>query len=192
MPKSTIVDQPDRIPNGFIRTWPSPPRSRRLGAFTIIEILIVVVVVAIVASLVVPMVSGLGVTQLRSAAQMLVADLEFAQMESMAHGDDARVVVFNAATETYHIGTQSQPTIPITNPVGNQPYLVRYGQGRGYHLDQVTIDAFSLGGDNQVAFGLYGQLDQTTPATITLGAAGLTVVITLDPMTGEASVGAIE
>ena len=163
---------------------------RRFG-FSFIEILIVVTILGIVTSLVIPTVSNTDVTRVRSAAQMLLADLQYAQIESIAHGDDGRVVVFNSTTNTYHIGTASAPDTPIDYPAGGGPYSTQYGSGRAYHLEGVTINGFSLGGDNELGFGIYGQLDQTTPATITLGAGANTITISLDPPTGEITVGPI-
>ncbi len=160
-------------------------------AFTTVEILIVVSLIAIVASLVVPLVSDTRVTQLRAAAQMLVADLQFAQMESIAHGQDGRVVVFDTVNQTYHIGTQSNPTTPITNPTDGKSYTVQFGSGRASELQDVTIAGYTLDGDDRLGFGVYGQLDQTIAASITLSAAGRTVTLTLDPITGETSVGPV-
>ena len=154
-----------------------------------IEVLIVVTVVAIVASIVVPMMGNTNSTQLRAAARMLVADLEFAQMASIAHGEVGRVVVFSIATNTYHIGTQSDPATPIPNPVDGKAYAVQFGSGRAFQLPDVSISAISLDGDDQLGFGIYGQLDQSAVATITLAGPAQTVTITLDPTTGEASVG---
>lgn len=138
------------------------------------------------------MVGDTNVTQLRAAVQMLVADLEFAQMESVAHGEDSRIVVFDTTNQTYHLGTQADPTTPITNPTDGKPYTVQFGEGRAYQLPNVTISGYALDGDDQLAFGVYGQLDQSAAATITLAASGRTVTITLDPVTGEASVGSIQ
>lgn len=168
-------------------------RSRRLlaQAFTLIEVLIVVTVVAIIASMVGPMLGDTAAAQLRAAAQMVVADLEFAQLASVSHGEDTRVVVFDTANATYYIGTQTSPTTPLVNPIDGKDYLVQFGSGRASALNDVSISAYALGGDDHIGFGIYGQLDQTVAASITLAAAGNTVTITLDPITGEASVGAI-
>ncbi len=166
------------------------PPYQRAGAFTLLEIMIVVAILAILASLV-PMIGSTDEARLRGAAQMLVADLELAQMQSIAHSEDGRVLVFAAAGDAYHLGTASSPATPIINPIDKRDYVVQFGVSRAFYLGGVTITGTSLGGDNQLGFGEYGQLDQATPATITLGAAGSTITITLDPLTGEVSVGPI-
>ena len=161
------------------------------AGFTLIEMLTVVLVLAIVAALAVPMMGNTAVNKLQGAASMLVADLAFAQVESVTHGDDPRLVVFDNPNDAYHIAATSDPATPITNPIAGGPYRVTCGQGTASSLTNVTIDSYSLNGDNQLGFGIYGGLDQPTAATITLGCEGLTVTITADPNTGEASIGAI-
>lgn len=164
---------------------------RQASGFTLLELLIVVAIVAIAVALVVPKLRASGATKLRSAASMLVADLEYAQVESISHGTALRVLVVNSTT-TYSIATAAAPTTPITNPIGKLPYSVTFGSDRAASLTGVTISSYSLGGDNKLGFGLYGQLDQAANATITLACEGMSVVITLDAITGVASVGNIQ
>ncbi len=157
-----------------------------------IEIMVVVTVLSIASALVLPMFRDQGATQLRSAAKLLAADLDAAKVESLTHGDDPRVVVFNTTTHTYHLAAASDPTTPITNPFDRKPYAVTFGTGRAAALGMVDIQSVSLDGDDELGFGLYGQLDQTTPATITLAADDATLTLTLDPDTGETTIGPIQ
>ena len=106
-------------------------------------------------------------------------------------GDDLAVVVFDTATNTYHIARSSNTATPITDPISKQPYTVTFGSGANAHLAGVSIQSVSLDGDDQLKFGVYGELDQTTAATITLAAGNSTITITVDPVTGEATVGNI-
>lgn len=157
-----------------------------------VEIIVVVAILSIVSALVLPMFRDQGVTQLRSAAKLLAADLDAAKVESLTHGDDARVVVFDLTNHTYHLAAVSDPATPITNPVGRQPYAVTFGQGRAAALGMVEIQSVDLDGDHELGFGLYGQLDQADAATITLAAGDDTLTLTVDPATGEATVGPIQ
>ena len=153
--------------------------------------MIVVLIVAIAAGLAVPMLGQTDATRLRAAAQLLVADLEFAQIESIAHGDDLRVVVFDLVDNTYHIAAASDSTTPITNPIGNQPYETEFGRGRAAELGTVALQSYALDGDNELGFGIYGQLDQTTNATVTLASGTKTITITIDAISGETSIGPV-
>jgi len=151
----------------------------------------VVIVLAIAAALAVPMMSNTADTRLRGAASVLAADLAFAQVESVAHSDDPRLVVLDNPSDAYHIAVTSDPATPITNPIAKKPYLVTFGQGNAASLTNVTLDSYTLNGDDQLGFDIYGGLDQPTAATITLGCEGLTVTLTADANTGETIIGAI-
>ena len=166
-------------------------RRRRPRAFTFIEMMIVITIILILGALVTPMLGQTAATRLASAAQLLAADLAFAQVESISHGDDPRVVVFDQAGGNYRIAASSDPATPITNPIGNQPYQTTFGSGRARELDGVSIQGYSLDGDDTLGFGIYGELDQTTAATVTLASEGFTIVLTMDPVTGEASIGQV-
>ena len=175
------------------------PRRRRRGtaalsdqAFTLVEMIIVVLIVGIAAALALPMFGQTDLTRLRSAAGLLAADLGYAQIESIAHGDDLRIVVFDQDANSYRIATAADPDTPITNPIGNLPYTTTFGAGRARDLAGVTIQGYDLAGDDRIQFGIYGQLDQATVATITLAAGGASVTISIDPTSGEVSVGPIQ
>lgn len=167
-------------------------KKPRNAGFTITEVIVMVAVLSIASAMVVPAFRDQNTTQLRSAAKLLAADLDAAKVESLTHGDDPRLVVFDTTNHTYHIAAASDPATPITNPVGRQPYLVDFGVGRAAALGMVEIDRVDLDGDDELGFGLYGQLDQTAPATITLSARDATITLTIDPATGEATIGPIE
>ncbi len=156
-------------------------------AFTLVELLIVVALMGIAASLAIPMLAGTDATRLQAAGRLLVADLGFAQLESITHADDPCVVTFDQANASYTLARTSAPSTPITDPGTNQPYVTQFGSGRAAELTGVSIQGYSLGGDNQLAFGIYGQTDQTTPAVITLQAGNLTVSVQIDPTSGEPS-----
>lgn len=166
--------------------------AKPAAGFTIVEMIVVMLVLAIGSALAVPMFTGSEVTQLRSAAQLLAADLDAAQAESLTHADDPRVVVFDTTNHAYHLAASSTAATPITNLYDKKPYRVEFGKGRASALPDVTIDGFDLDGDDQLGFGIYGQLDQTAAATVTLGAGGATVTLTLDPATGETAIGDIQ
>lgn len=151
-------------------------------------------VLLILAGIVVPMAGDSGTTRLRQAANLVAADLAFAQVDSITHSDDPRLFVLDAQANSYYLAAASDPEVPLTNPVGKQPYEVIFGQGRAAAMQGVTITDFDLGPDDDVElqFGQYGQLDQTTAATITLSAGGKSITLTIDPVTGETAIGDIE
>jgi Tfp pilus assembly protein FimT len=154
--------------------------------------MIVVLILAIAAALATPLLGTTRVTRLRGAADMLAADLAFAQIESITHADDPCVVVLDSTHHRYHIAKSSAPDTPIANPVGNQSYEVTFGQERAAPFNGVTVQSYSLGGDDRIQFGKYGQLDQATAATITLACEGNTLTLVIDPILGEATVASVD
>jgi len=163
------------------------------AAFTLIELLIVVAIMAIIASLAVPMLKATDSSKLGAAAGVLVSDMEFAQAESITHSDSLRVVVFSTSVNnSYSLATAASTSTPITNPIGKLPYVVTFGQGAAAPLTGVTISSYSLNGDNILGFGMYGQLDQATNATVTLASGSNTITITLDATSGAATVGPVQ
>jgi prepilin-type N-terminal cleavage/methylation domain-containing protein len=168
------------------------PNRRNRRAFTLVELVIVTLITAICAALAAPLLGRSDTSRLRAAARMLVADLDYAQAESITHGEALRVVVFDQSAGSYRIATAAAPATAITNPADKQPYTTTFGTGRAMQLKGVSLFGYSLGGDNKIQFGLYGQLDQTTNATVTLASGARKLTITIDAVSGEASVGSVQ
>lgn len=167
---------------------PARLTSDRPG-FTLVELLTVIVVLGIMVNIALPMFGSLDSNRLTSAAGLLEADLAACQVESMSHSEDLRVFVVAAAGAGYRIAPASDTDTPITNPATRTPYAVTFGQGPAKQMTGVTISTYSLGGDNQLKFGLYGQLDQAANATITLAKSGHSITLTIDPTTGQTTIG---
>ncbi len=165
--------------------------ARQRRAFTFVEMIIVVSVIGIATALALPMLGTTSATKLIAAADQLSADISVTQMESISHTDDLRYMVFDSANEAYYIAANSDQNTPITNAVGNKPYKVVFGKSSALSLAGVGIKSYSLGGDDRVRFGLYGELDQATPATITLEIDGLELTLTIDPVIAEVAIGNI-
>lgn len=164
--------------------------GRSLRAYTLIEVMIVVFILGVVAAMALPMLGETRSARLQAAAELLAADVNFAQLDSVAHSDDPRLIVFNTASHSYYLATVSTPERPMTHPVGKGPYLVQFGVGRAAESAGVRIVALSVGGDDQLRFGTFGQLDQAAPATVTLGLDQLRQTVTIDPINAEVTIGA--
>jgi Tfp pilus assembly protein FimT len=157
--------------------------------------MIVVVVMAIVAVLALPMVGATNKTRLESAARLLIADLGYAQMESIAHPDDPYGVKFDSNAETYTVVHHtSYPPFTCTtasavnDPTTGQSFVTDFGNGRARGLAGVEISSYSLDSDACIVFGAFGQTDQSTAATVTLISGGTTLTVSIDPTSGEATI----
>jgi prepilin-type N-terminal cleavage/methylation domain-containing protein len=156
--------------------------------FTMIEVLVVMVIIAIAAMMVIPMMSSAADTQLRSAANMIAADLEYAK--SMAIGrQKVYSVVFDASAESYHI---EDPNGIINHPVKKGfTYVVNMASdGR---LNQVDIATADFDASSTVKFDYLGSPyngndTALNSGTITLQARDITMTITVEPVTGFISI----
>jgi type II secretory pathway pseudopilin PulG len=163
-------------------------RVRFRGGYTFVELFITLVCLALAAALVVPNLADTAPSRLQAAAEILIADVEFAQTQTLAHADDPRTVVFDASANSYTIAARSDPSTPLLNPIGQQPYVTRFGSGRAAAAARVQISTTDLGGDQTLSFGSCGQLDQLAAASVTLECSGRRLTVSFDPITGQASV----
>jgi type II secretion system protein H len=148
------------------------------SGFTIIEILIVVVILAIAAMIAVPLASSAAGTQVRSAANMVAADLEYAKSMAISRGQSFSVV-FDEASDSYRIENQDGDIIPHPVKKGFD-YVVDFrSDGR---LDKVDIADADFNSSSKVAFDCLGSPDNG--GMITLQGGAMTIRVAVEPVTG--------
>lgn len=162
-----------------------------------LELMIVVAVLAIAGAIALPMFSSTDATRLAAAARVLAADIDAARAESIAHGEDLRHLVFDNDNLTWHIAPASDTATPISHPDTGRPYTRTLGTRDLKQLEGVTINSYALDtasetNDNKLGFGLYGQLDQSADATITLSAGAATLTLTINATSGEVTIGQVQ
>jgi len=152
------------------------PSSGR--GFSLLEIIIATVILCIAGVMIIPMMSSASSTQIRSASNMVAADLEYAKSMAITKGQDFRVF-FNAATESYQI--QDQDGAIISHPVKKGfDYEVNFSNDD--RLNKVGIDNVDFDSASTVTFDYLGSPDNG--GDITLTADGVIVTITVEPVTG--------
>ncbi len=150
--------------------------------FTMIELMIVVVIIGIAAAMAVPMVSSAASFQIRSAGNIVAADLEYAKSLSISRGRSYRVV-FDPATESYQI--QDPNGAAIAPPGRKSP--TRFGPGS--QLNNVLISSANFGGAQTVTFDYLGSPQGlSAQGVVTLQAGNHTKTVTVEPITGFISV----
>jgi len=152
------------------------------GGFTVIELLIVVVILAIIGLTALPMISSASSVQIRSAANMISADLEYARSMAISRGQNF-YVVFDEINDSYQI--EDQYTNLIEHPVkkGFKYFIDFQNDGR---LNSVDITNVDFNATQRVRFDCLGSPDNG--GTVILQADGNTKMITVEPVTGFISI----
>jgi len=162
------------------------------AGFTVVEILIVVVIIAIVAVMVVPMMTSAASVQIRSAANMIMADLEYAKSMAISRGQRFSVV-FDTTAESYQIfEDQSGTLVPIKHPV-KKGFYYKINFSTDGRLNKVDIVSVDFDATSEVKFNYLGSPynGSGTPlnsGVISLQAGGTTATVTVEPVTGFISV----
>lgn len=152
------------------------------GGFTIIEIVIVVVIIAIAALVAVPMMSSAASLQIRSAANMIAADLEYARSMAISRGQQYSVV-FDQTAESYKIIDQLGNT--IQHPVKKGfSYVIDFKNESKLNKVDITVAVFDT--DQTVVFDCLGSPD--SEGNVILQADGETKTIRVEPVTGFISI----
>jgi prepilin-type N-terminal cleavage/methylation domain-containing protein len=157
--------------------------------FTVIELLIVVVIIAIAAMAAIPMITSADSFQIRSAANMIAADLEYAKTISISRGQSFSVV-FDDAAETYRIEDQSG--VVIGHPVKKGfDYIVDFQSDR--RLSKVDIESVSFDATSEVKFDYLGSPyngadNPLNSGVISLRAGQMTATVNIEPITGFISI----
>jgi prepilin-type N-terminal cleavage/methylation domain-containing protein len=174
---------------------PGVREFRYLTGFTLIEIMIVVVLIGIAAMIAVPMMSSAASMQIRSAANIVAADLEYAKSMAISRGQNYSVV-FDKENESYSIKREGSED-PIPHPVKKGfDYIIDFRSDT--RLDRVDIDDADFDPDSSqtITFDYLGSPYSGTgtsksplnEGSIELQADGFNKTISVEAVTGYISI----
>jgi len=160
--------------------------------FTLVEIIIVVVILGIAAALVVPTLSNAADIQVRSAANRIAADLDYAKGLAITH-QGRYSVVFDVSGESYEI--QEADGTSVRNPLtGASSFVVNFStDDRLSQVDIVSAD-FDSDSSDTITFDYLGSpYSGTTTAPlnigqITLQADDFSLTVDIEPVTGYVTI----
>ncbi len=154
-------------------------KNRQRGAFTLVELLVVLVVLAIAAAVVVPALDSSGF-QAVSAARMVATDLQYAQNAAITTQAPV-TVTFNVAGNSYSLSNASGALI---HPMNKDAYSIDFDSQSGF--GQLGIVSASFGGASSMSFDELGAPDSAGSVTVQAGASGY--VISVAAVTGRVTV----
>lgn len=163
------------------------------AAFTLIEIIVVVMILSIAAMIAVPMMSSAADIQVRSAANRLSADLDYAKNLAITHQQNFTVVFDDSATSSNGYQIQDSTATVVTNPVSGRAFTVLYANEHG--INRVKVSALALDpvtASKAITFNYLGSplIDgaDLNNGQITLTADGFSLKVVVEPMTGYVTI----
>jgi len=160
------------IAGGGYRTGPP---STPVGGFTLAEVVVVLAIIAVVSVIAVPRFASSQVqTRLRSAADRIVQDVEYARRFARARGASV-TMTFNVAASRYLVAGVAN----LDFAAGS--YVVRLRESPY----EVTVQSADFGGNADLVFDGYGVPD--SGGTVRLSAGASSIEVTLDAASGRAS-----
>jgi Tfp pilus assembly protein FimT len=159
------------------------------AAFTIVEILIVVLVMAIAAAIIIPSIGTAADSQVISAARVLQSDVEVARSLAVTT-QQPHSIVFSPDRRSYKVvanygGGAYAAATAVAHPVNpTQLFEVSLADLNG--MTAVTVFAVDFGGQQYATFQSLG--DPVSPGNITLRAGECEIVISVEGLTGIVTV----
>ncbi len=160
-------------------------------AFTLVELIIIIVVMVIVGLLASPMLSSAADIQVRSAASILSADLEYAKSMAISRQQNY-AVVFDAANNSYQVEVldAADSGTVIAHP-GRPGSLFVVDFDNDSRISRVDITAADFDSQQTITFDYlgspYSAAGTGTPlssGSVTLNAEAFSVSVVVEPMTG--------
>ena len=161
----------------------------RSSGFTLVEIIVVVVIISIAALIAIPMLSSAAGMQIRSAANIIAADMEYAKSMAISR-QKSYSVIFDVNNNKYQIESGGNVISHPVNASGN--FIVSFASDS--RLDRVDISAVDFNSDLTVTFDYLGSPSDVggspllNSGQVTLEADGITVKVTVEPVTGYVTV----
>ena len=166
------------------------PRKRRRcaspakRAYTLVEVLIVVVIIGIAGAIIVPQILASGTLGVQAAARMIIADILYAQNEAIAQQSD-RHIVFDAANDSYKLTDAEGTTLSVEWKSGNtENYIVNFANDSRFQ--GVRINSADFGGSADLAFDDLGT--PTSGGTVVIEFKGDRYQVTVAAFTGRVTV----
>jgi prepilin-type N-terminal cleavage/methylation domain-containing protein len=143
------------------------PRRRQTdsGAFTLIELLAVVVILAVIGAMAIPLAVSTADMQVISASRMIATDLQYAQNVAITEQRPVEVA-FVPASESHSL-VYANESEPLIHPMTKGAYTVDFRTLDGFGA--VDVVSVNFGGEAAVTFDELGAPDDAGSVSVQSG-----------------------
>jgi prepilin-type N-terminal cleavage/methylation domain-containing protein len=173
--------------------------SNTKNAFTLVEILMVVLILGIASAIIIPSLGTRDDLRASSAARAIMADLIYAQNRAIAT-QTKHFIRFTG--DTYTLYPSTAMATPLTHPVNKTPYVTTFGNASPMESWRtVTLGAPTLGAPGRTIIGFdemgspFAMIEPngvefplSDAGQIPIICGSFTMTIYLEPFTGDVSV----
>lgn len=154
------------------------------NAFTMVEIIVVVLILSIASLIAIPMLSSAADTQVRSAANILAADIEYVKNLAISRQKNYSIV-FDISSDSYEV--QDNNGSVITHPMTGKSYTMSFPSES--RLNKVKIDSALFDSSTTLTFDYLGSpfngaLNPLNSGQVVLDADGFSLTIIVQAVTG--------
>jgi competence protein ComGD len=170
-------------------------RTIQRSAFTLIEILVVVIIMGIAAAVIVPQIGSRGDLKTAAGARVVMADLIYAQNYAISYQTKV-YVQFSPSTNSYSLLSAVSPATYLKRPDATN-YTTTFGTAGQYGFRDIGLGTVNFGSAKQTLvfdeLGTPYSYDNatssmtalTSPGTIALTADSATLTVSVEQDTGE-------
>ena len=155
-------------------------KNKLSPAFTLIELIAVIVIIAVAATIVVPYATGTTSFQASSASRLIMSDLEYAQNQAITTQIPVSVT-FSVSENSYTVSNASGTLI---HPISKKAYMVDFDTTGGF--GKVSVSSVDFGGGSSITFDALGAPDNDGRVTVVAGQH--TYTVTVSPVSGRVTV----
>jgi prepilin-type N-terminal cleavage/methylation domain-containing protein len=167
-------------------------------AFTLIEILGVVVILGVISAVVLPQLSSRDDQRAAAAARVVMSDLLYAQNRAVAQ-QKVHYVKFDTTGQKYSVLDVLLPSQHvINNPVDGSTYQVQFGSTSTSGLKDMKLQSAAFDAQSVLAFDVMGIPQSVNPTTgvmtplisgsIVVKSGKYQMTVTVSPYSGELTV----
>ena len=175
------------------------PRPTTPRAYTLIEVLVVVVILGIAGAMIIPAMGSTGILKSQAALRSIVADITFAQCDAVAF-QEKRAVVFDITNSAYSLVQVPGNTVDAASNTMYDPtkprgvWTVNFAADSRWGDARITAADFGSGSRTLIFDGMGGPVADASSnnpgpgGTIRVAAAGASWTITVEAFTGRVTV----